>query len=214
MQLSGMSITLHHFPQSPNAFKVLLVLHHLRLDYAEEIVDLTQGGTHTPEYMKLNPNALMPTLVDGDFVLWESNAIILYLAERQGSDLLPTGLRQKADVHRWLSWQLAHWSQALGPLTFEALAPHFIPGYQRDEASYQRGMTNLKRYAPVLDAHLKDRKYMVADRLTLADFAVASPMVHWRLARIPLEEFENLQAWYSRLEALEAWKKALPQMPA
>lgn len=203
---------LYHFPGSPNAVKVLALLHHLDKPFESRVVDLTKGETHTPEYLRVNPNGLMPALVDGDYVLWESNAILQYLAE--GTDLVPADARGRVELTRWLCWQLAHWGKALGTVTFETLAPKFFEGYQTDQAAIEKGRQEFARYAPVLEAHLATRNFVLGDTLSIADFALAAPLVHAPLIGLGLEAYPHITAWNARMHALPAWQKALPVMPA
>ncbi|HXE71330.1 MAG TPA: glutathione S-transferase family protein [Candidatus Nitrosotenuis sp.] len=204
---------LYHYPLSPNAVKVLSVLHHLGLDYDEVIVDLPRGGSHTPEFLALNPNGKIPVLKEGDFILPESNAIIRYLAEKTGSDLIPADLRQRALMDSWLHWQGAHWTPAYGHMTFERLAPRLIPGYAVDEAAQARAQALIDRFAPVLDRHLEGRRWVLGEQLSLADFSLASTLVHRALAGISLEAYPNIAAWVQRVEELPAYRRAMPQMP-
>ena len=100
-----MSIEIYAFPPSPRAFKVMAVAHHLGLDHTLRMVDLRKGEQTTPQYAALNPNMRMPTLKDGDYVLWEANAIAQYLAsKRPESGLLPKDERARLDVIRWQFW--------------------------------------------------------------------------------------------------------------
>jgi glutathione S-transferase len=108
-----MTIELYVFPPSPVAFKVMAIANHLGIDYALHIVDLSKGEQKAPHYAALNPNMRMPTLKDGDYVLWESNAIAQYLAsKRPESGLLPKDERARLEVTRWQFWELAHWHPA------------------------------------------------------------------------------------------------------
>lgn len=207
-------LKLHSFPFSPNHIKVAAVLHHLGLEFETVVVDLTKGASFEPGYKALNPNAMIPTLEDGDFKLWESTAIITYLAEKHGSELMPRDVRQRAEVNQWLCWQLCHWMPALGTIAFERLAPNFFPGHKTDEAAVEKALTNLKRFAPVLDAQLAGRPYVAGDRLSLADFALAASAFHRQASQTPLEDYPNIQAWLARIESLPAWKKAQPAAPA
>jgi len=101
-----MSIELYAFPPSPRAFKAIAVANHLGIDFTLHMVDLLKGEQKTPEYTALNPNQMMPTLKDGDYVLWESSAIMQYLAGRKPqSGLLPTDERGRLDVTRWQFWR-------------------------------------------------------------------------------------------------------------
>lgn len=206
-------LTLYHFPLSPNAIKVVAALRHMGLDFDEATVDLPKGETHRPDFLALNPNGKVPVLRDGDFLLWESNSILRYLAEREASDLVPADPRQRADMNRWMDWQLAHWTPAVGHLTFERLAPAFIPGYAEDKPAQERASALLERYAPVLDAHLAGRTWLVGESVTLADLAVASQAVHRRMAGLSLDRWPNLSAWLDRVEALPSYRAAVPAMP-
>ena len=207
-------LKLHTFPLSPNTFKVTALLHHLGLDYELMPVDLPKGETHEPSYLALNPNAMVPTLVDGDFTLWESNAILSYLAETRGSDLMPTDPRERAEVNRWMCWGLAHWNTALGPIAFERMAPAFIPGYQTDQLAVDRAVANLKRFAPVLNKHLEGRTYVANDRLSLADLVLAASTVYHKPSQAGLEEYPEIVRWLAKVEALPAWQKATAPLQA
>src|SRR5215468_6244968 len=97
---------LYGFPPSPNTWKVRAVAAHLGIPLELALVDLTKP--RTSDYLALNPTGRTPTLVDGDFILSESNAIIQYLTDRPASTLWPNDARTRADIMRWQSWQLAH----------------------------------------------------------------------------------------------------------
>src|ERR1051326_7174960 len=115
---------LYAFPPSPRARKPLAVAHHLGLPFELVLVDLLKGDQKKPEYLKLNPNGKMPTLVDGDFVLWESDAICQYLAEKKGDGLWAKDSQGRHDIARWLFWDMAHWDPACATLLFE----HVVKG--------------------------------------------------------------------------------------
>src|SRR5579864_7803332 len=122
-----MSIELYVFPPSPRAFKVLAVANHLGLDYTTHLIDLTKGDQRQPGYAALNPNMRMPTLKEGDYVLWESNAICQYLAaKRPDSGLLPPDRTACIDVTRWQFWDLAHWDPACVPFIFQYLVKRIL----------------------------------------------------------------------------------------
>ncbi len=102
---------LHVFPPSPRALKVLALARHLNYDFEIVLVDLFKGEQRAPGYAALNPNMRMPVLEDGDYKLWESNAILQYLAAKKPeSGLWPADIRGQADVARWCNWESAHWS--------------------------------------------------------------------------------------------------------
>jgi glutathione S-transferase len=117
-----MSIEIYAFPPSPRAFKVMAVANHLGLDWTLRMLDITKGEQNTPQYVALNPNMRMPTLKDGDYVLWESNAICQYLAgKKPESGLLPKDEHARLDVTRWKFWDMAHWDPTCAIFAFEYL---------------------------------------------------------------------------------------------
>ena len=107
-----MTLKLHVFPLSPRAFKVLAVANHLGLDYEFCFCDLTKGDQKQAAFTAINPNQKMPALEDGAFKLWESNAIIQYLASKKPGVLAPTDAQGAADVARWLYWESTTWDAA------------------------------------------------------------------------------------------------------
>ena len=118
---------LYGFPPSPNTWKVRAVAAHLALPLEFVFVDLAAGQSRTPEYLALNPTGRTPVLVDGAFVLWESNAIMQYLASRTPNSLWPDDARRRADIMRWQSWQLAHWgTKACEPVIAERLVKRIL----------------------------------------------------------------------------------------
>src|SRR5262245_65815668 len=105
-----MSIEIYAFPPSPRAFKVMAVANHLGLDWTLRMLDITKGEQNTPQYVALNPNMRMPTLKDGDYVMWEANAICQYLAgKKPESGLLPKVEEAGRDGTRWQVGDTAEW---------------------------------------------------------------------------------------------------------
>jgi glutathione S-transferase len=105
---------LYVLPPSPRAFKVIALKNHLGLECELSIVDLAKGDQLTPEYIAMNPNKKMPVLEDDGFVLWESNAILFYLASKEPhSGLWPSDVKRQAEVLRWLAWESAHWDESV-----------------------------------------------------------------------------------------------------
>src|SRR5262249_27333213 len=115
-----MQIEIFAFPQSPRAFKVMAAANHLGLDWKLRPLDIMKGALATPEYTAMNPNRRMSTMKHGDYALWESNAILQYLAlQKPEAGLLPLDEKKRLDVTRWQFWELAHWDSACAPLIFE-----------------------------------------------------------------------------------------------
>jgi glutathione S-transferase len=143
---------IYDFPLSPNCRKVRAIVYELGLSAEFVPVNLFKGEQHKPEILALNPNAKAPILVDGDFVLWESNAIASYLA--RDSNLLPTTPRERADVARWADWQLAHFGPAVRKVAFERVVKPMTGKGQPDLAIVEEGTAEYEKLAGVLDASL------------------------------------------------------------
>jgi glutathione S-transferase len=205
---------LHTVQGSPNGHKVEAVIHHLGLQVEIEHHDIFNGGLSRPEYLSINPNAMVPTLVDGDFVLWEANVIMQYLAEKAGGDeLLPRDVRQRADVARWQQWEAVHFNYAFGSLAFETVAKPGR-GMSADARVVESASKNLARFAPVLDQHLQGRHYVAADRLTVADYSLLT-FESYR-GRVPFDwsGYRHINAYFDRLRGLDAWVNTLPARKA
>ena len=203
---------LYHFPPSPNSRRVLAVAYHLGLDPELIDVSLPKGEHMQPEFIALNPNHKIPTFIDDDgFTLWESTAIMQYLAKKEsGHTLYPDDLKQQADTNRWLYWNIAHWSPACGIYVFEYLFKKLLKLGDPDPDELKKGDELFSRFADVLDNHLKNRKWLVGDTITLADYAVGSFLDYIEAAHMPIDNFDQIQRWYTDIEALESWKKSAP----
>ena len=101
---------LYGFPPSPNTWQVRALADYLGVPLEFEFVDLTKGGSRTPAFLAINPTGRTPALVDGDFKLWETLAIMQYVASKKPNALWPNDARIRADITRWQSWNLAHWN--------------------------------------------------------------------------------------------------------
>jgi len=206
-------IELYVFPPSPRAFKVMAIANHLGIDTASRMVDLVKGDQATPEYAALNPNMRMPTLKDGDYVLWESNAIGQYLAgKKPESGLFPKDERARLDVTRWQFWDLAHWDPACAVFIFENIVKSVVlKSGEPDAAAIAKGTESFHRAAKVLDGQLKGRRFVTGDALTVADFSLGAPMNLADMARYPIEPYYEIRRWHETLRALPAWQKTLAQ---
>jgi glutathione S-transferase len=205
---------LYGFPPSPNTWKVRAAAQYMGAQLELEFVDLTKGQQRTAEYLALNPCGRTPVLVDGDFTLWESNAILQYLGAKVPTPLWPEDARTRADIMRWHSWQLAHWHPAVVPFIAEnVIKAQILKAGEPDQAVIAKATEAFDNEAPVLDAHLARHEYLVADTLTLADFAVAAPLFHAERAKVPLESYGNVRRWFGRQAAMQAWRDTAPKVP-
>ena len=154
---------LFYFP-TPNSRKVCAVAKHLGSNVEYVHVDLSKGAHKQPDFLAVNPNGKAPALQDGDNHIWESNAIMCYLADNAGSDLWPRDERQ-IDIIRWLSWDTAHFSRHAGALLFQNfIKPAFGLG-EPDQAAVEEATGFFRQFAGVLNEHLKGRDYIVGNKL-------------------------------------------------
>jgi glutathione S-transferase len=200
---------LYGFPPSPNTWKVRAVAAHLGAALELELVDLTKP--RTPEYLAINPSGRTPTLVDGDFTLSESSAIMQYIAGRSPNTLWPNDARARADITRWQCWQLAHFgAESCQPLIFQRLVKKILNLGPPDEAAVAKGTEAFNRDARLLDAHLSKHPYLVGNAVTLADFAAAAMLFYAKEAEMPLAPYSHLRDWFGRVSALPAWRDTAP----
>jgi glutathione S-transferase len=191
--------------------RVLALVKHLGIAAECIEMDLMGGGLKTPDYAALNPNMKVPTLVDGDFVLWEASAIMAHLCIKQGSDMWPArDPAAQVEVLRWLSWNDCHWSPAVAPFYFEHVVKTTFGMGPPNVESLKAKVADLMRFAKVLDGHLAGRSHAACGRLTIADFQLASMATDWRESAMPFESFPNIVRWLDGLLRLPAWADPWP----
>jgi glutathione S-transferase len=201
---------LFHNAVSSNARRVMLAAIHMGTPLDTTEVNLMDPADRR-RLEELNPNSKLPVLQDGDFVLWESCAIMQYLADRTfGQTLYPDNVVQRADINRWMFWACQHFSPALGIIVWENIWKGVTGNGGPDPAAIARAAVDVKKFATVLDKQLAGRQWVLGDSLTLADFALAAPLMYTDQARLPVTEYANLQAWYARVQELDAWKQTQP----
>ncbi len=197
---------LYHHPASSNARRVLMAAHLLGtpLDLVE--IDLGDEEARRP-LAAVNINCKVPVLQDGDFLLWESCAIMQYLADRTPDQTLyPLDAQARADVNRWMFWAVQHFSPAIGVMTWENVWKGYTGNGPADPVELARGERDVREFGGILDRHLAGRQYVAGRCLTLADLALAAPIMYMDMAGLPLRSFPHLMEWFGRIEALEAWK--------
>jgi glutathione S-transferase len=199
-------------PMSPNVRRVRLTAAVLGITLEEKKLDFTKGEHKNPEYLALNPNGAVPTLVDGDFVMTESRAIMQYLAStKPESGLLPRDERARTDVTRWQFWDASHFSPQAAAIAFERLLKGMLGLGEPDQRKIDDALNSFRRFGAVLNKRLDGGKqYVVGNALTIADLTLASSLMYAKQAEVPLGEFPNVQGWFSRISDMDAWKKTNP----
>jgi glutathione S-transferase len=165
-------------PNSVNVQKVLWCLRELDLAYERIDAGMQFGRNDEPDYLAMNPNGRVPTLVDGDYVLWESNSIMRYLclAYGKGTLIYPEAPRQRAAVDRWLDWTLSTVQPVDRPV-FWALVR--TPPEQRDMAAIQKDADAEAVVWRIADHHLATRRFIEGDEFTIADIAIGAYARRW-----------------------------------
>lgn len=208
-----MTIKLHVFPLSPRGFKVLFAANHLEIDYQMAFVDFTKQDQKTPSFTALNPNQRMPVLEDDGFVLWESNAIVQYLASlRPQSGVLPADLKARMTAVKWQFWETAHFDPACAIFMFERVVKPLFGRGEASKSELDRGEELMARLCPVLDAALQKTRYVAGDTLTVADISLGATLVSADQAKMPVEPYRGIQRWRTELAALPGWIKAASLM--
>lgn len=180
---------LYTFTVTPNNRKVEAFVKHFELPVEVHHVSFKDRETHQPEFLAINPMGKVPTLVDGDFHLWESNAILTYLAAMfPQTRALPTDVRGRAEVDRWLHWQSCHLMTAMAAL----------------KAAEEKDTSTVEPLLQILDAQLRDREY-VLDGLTVVDFALVSYLLTKMGRGLDYSATPCLAAWRTRMAALKGF---------
>ncbi|MGY2053162.1 glutathione S-transferase family protein [Methylobacterium sp. JK268] len=193
---------------SVNVQKAAWALRELGLPFERVEAGGAHGRVRDPDYLALNPNGLVPVLEEDGYVLWESNAILRYLAEGHGrGGLLPEDVRARGHVHQWVDWQATTFTPAMRDAFWQSVR---VPEERRDPAVIARSLADSEACAALLDAHLAGRAFAVGDGFTLADIALGCAAHRWLNLPLPREPRPHLQAWYARIAARPAAVTVLP----
>ncbi len=203
-----MSIKLYADPITVNCRKVMAGFDLIGVPYERVHVDYFKGEQKSPEYLALNPNASMPVLTDGDFVLWESNAMLQYAADKMGNDAVyPRDLRTRADISRWMQWEGSHWFPSCYVFLVENCVKPLLGG-AADRAVLAAQAEQFHKLASILDQRLSKQRWVAAAGPTIADIELAAPMHLHGWQQLPLGDHRHLKRWlHEDVEQLPCWKK-------
>jgi len=205
----GEAMDYYYHPASPNCRKVSAFIEMNGIDAEFKFVDLPKGHQAQPEYLAINPIGMVPALVDGGTTVLESNCILIYLAEKTGSDLWRE--EDRIEILRWMFWEQSHLMYATGIVFYQRLIKPLI-GHESDETRVEEAVAKFRRHAKALDLHLADRGWLVGDAISLADLAVAGCLTYAEATELPMDEFPNIQRWFASIEALPAWQATRPAL--
>jgi glutathione S-transferase len=194
---------------TPNGFKASIALEELALPYELHALDLSAGEQKDPAYLKLNPNGRIPTIVDrdaGDFAVFESGAILIYLAEKTGR-LMPSDAKGRSRVIQWLMFQVG----GIGPMQGQANV--FVRYFDEElPAVIARYHNETRRLFEVLDRQLADREYLCGE-YSIADIANWAWVRSWKWARIDVDGLDNLLRWHETMAARPACQRGVDVPP-
>ncbi|MDB5821975.1 MAG: gstB 3 [Herminiimonas sp.] len=198
-------LTLWGRTNSINVQKVLWTLAEVATPF--ELVNAGRefGLVDTPQYLAMNPNGKVPTLRDGELVLWESNAIVRYLCARYGdATLYPTDLAVRADGERWMDWCVSTVTPEMTPLFFGLIR---TPPEQRNQTEINAAAIAMNELAGMVDAALDGRDYLAGSAFSMADIPLGCYIYRWSALPIERSRYPNLEAWQARLAERDAFRR-------
>lgn len=199
-----------HTWATPNGRKASIMLEELGLEYKFHEINIGKGEQHEPEFLAISPNNRIPAIIDEDgpdgepLRLFESGAILVYLAEKTGSELLPSEPRQRANVMQWLMWQMG----GLGPMVGQAHHFMFNP---KEVVPYgqERYHKETKRLYGVMDKQLADNAYIAGDAYSIADIACYPWIARFERHQVDLNDYPNVKRWFDTISKRPAVERGM-----
>jgi glutathione S-transferase len=197
---------LYHHPYSQHARRVVSLLVEAELEHELRHIAMDRGEHLSAEYRAINPNHQVPTLLDGEVKLHESNAILRYLCfKHELTQWYPSSLAQRATVEQWLDWNQCR----LSPAVVDIVLNTVFLGERGDAAAIERGRTRWMELEPVLEAQLNGRDFLAGERATIADLSLASSLFQLSLARV-VPSGAGTQHWLQRVHEINGFRRSLP----
>lgn len=195
---------------TPNGRKASIMLEEVGLEYTVHEVNIGKDEQHHPDFLAINPNNKIPAIVDSDgpggqpITVFESGAILIYLAEKVGSPLLPSDPRKRIETLQWLMFQMGGVGPALGQ------AHHFLK-FAKEDIPYgkKRFKTETQRLYSVMDDHFEANRYFVGDDYTIADVSTYPWISRYEVHQVDLNEYEHVKRWFEDVGAREAVQKGM-----
>ena len=195
---------------TPNGRKVSIMLEELGLDYTIHEVDISKGQQREPEFLAISPNNKIPGIVDSDgpggepIKMFETGAILIYLAEKESSELYPSDSRKRMETIQWLMWQMG----GVGPMFGQA--HHFMFNPSEDVPyAIERYHNETKRLYKVMNGQLGENKFLAGGDYTIADIATFPWVDRKNRHQVDLADFPNVQKWHEMLWERPAVKKGM-----
>lgn len=197
---------LYHFPYSQHARRVVSLMVEANLEHELRHVDMGKGEHRSAEYLAINPNRQVPTLVDDDIKIHESNAILRYLCLKHELDSwYPKEPPVRAKVEQWLDWNQCR----LSPTVVDIVLNSVFLGSAGDKTAVERGLSRLPELWSILDVGLAGTQFLAGSQPTIADLSVASSIFQLTFARVT-PTGRNSMDWFERVSRIEGFRKSLP----
>lgn len=198
--------TLYSNSLTVNSIKIALLCNAIGIKPDRKQVELHQGEQSTSQFLKLNPNGKVPVLVDGDFILSESNAILQYLSHWYQSPFWPSEIKAQSDVLKWLFWQSNGWNEAVGVFGHRRVVlPHW--GFYGRQNLSQEHMNKFHQVMTDFDRSLSGKRVLVGNDFTIADISLGSYLIFASEAQMPLDDYVNVSRWLGQLRDMPWWQK-------
>ena len=190
-----------------NVQKVTWALKELELEYERRNVGGSFGGTDTADYLAMNPNKVVPTLQDGDVTVWESNAIVRYLARTYGvGRLQPADAPTHARAEQWMDWLTSTLNPPFFQVFFNTIR---LPAEKQDKAAIAAGIEGCARLYGQLDEHLANQPYLTGDTFCMGDIPAGVTLYRYFNMDIDRPALPNVTAWYERLQERPTYRRAV-----
>lgn len=191
-------------PYSSNVIPVIWTAAELELEYKLKLAGGSFGQLDTPEFEKMNPNRMIPTIRDGDFSLWESHVIVRYLCSKYGAgSLYPTDLEQRAVADQWMEWS---GTRAFMPVIQMFFGTVRTAPENRDMESVKKHVEEASNILSILDSHLSKQAYVAGDNFTMGDIPLGAVAYRYFNVEVSRPSLPNVEAWYERLTERPAYR--------
>jgi glutathione S-transferase len=204
-------LTLYYNPLTVNSIKVILLCKVLKIEPEYKLIQLQKAEHKSVEFLQLNPEGKVPVLIDDNFVLTESAAILQYLAHNNKSTLWPDEITEQAEVLKWLFWQGNDWNKTVGAYAHhQVVLPHW-----RNSAAEGFSEQHVEEFETIMSTFndvLKGKEYLVGNHLTLADISLGSYLMFADEAKMPLEKYRNVRCWLEKMKAMPWWQETHHQL--
>lgn len=192
-------------PNSVNVQKVMWTAAEIGVSVDRHDIGGAFGGNDTDDYLEKNPNGRVPTLVDGDFVLWESQAIVRYLSESHGTaPWYPASAQDRGLCGQWMDWYIANLHPAMTVMFWQLIR---TSDADRNNAAVAAAAVDAAKEWAILDKHLENNTYLLGDELTMGDVPLGCAAYRWHTMDIQRPNLPNLKRWWDSLAARDAYKK-------